>query len=98
MSTPEAIQIDISDFTIDDVIEFQAIVGVEFDEFAAASAGSSSMPSSVMLKSLKAVMYINRRRTDPSYTLADAGAVKVSDLSSIELTDTKPNPTSDDAS
>jgi pimeloyl-ACP methyl ester carboxylesterase len=99
----ESIQVNINDFTIDDVIDFSDITGIEFDEFAAHVGDDTggmvaALGTARMLKALKAVVYLNNRRTDPAYTLGDAGGIKLSDLSGFDLVAPPVNPSNGDAS
>lgn len=62
------IEIDIEDMTIDEMAELESITGMAFRNI-----DWEGLPASAM----KAMAYIFGKRQDPTFTLEDAGRVKV---------------------
>ena len=77
--TAEHLDIDISDLTIAEVVEIEALTGQPLDAL-----GQPDKPKGLMLQALA---YISKRRDDPSFTFEQAGALKITTTSS------KPDPT-----
>lgn len=73
------ISFDPAALTIGDVEDIEDITGVAYSSIDWAS------PS---MKLMKAMVYISERRNNPAFTLDDARAVKV-----VEITTAAPNPT-----
>lgn len=65
------IELNVDEMTIDDLETFEEITETTL---SAATRGELSA------KALKAIIYIEQRRENPDYTLADAGKVKVGSL------------------
>ena len=69
----------LDELTIGDIEDIEEITGIEYDGI------DWSKPS---MKLMKAMVYISERRSNPAFTLDDARAVKV-----VEITTAAPNPT-----
>ena len=81
--TPDdVLNIDISDLTIAEVVEIEALTGQPLDAL-----GQPDKPKGLMLQALA---YITKKRDNPEFTFEDAGALKISTTSS------KPDPTDGD--
>lgn len=73
----EALEINPDSLTLDDLEEFQAITGQTFDEaFQANGNGTAKVSATAM----KAIVFLIKRQTDLTYTLADAGKTRLSEL------------------
>ena len=82
-NTPDdVLNIDISELTIAEVVEIEALTGQPLDAL-----GQPDKPKGRMLQALA---FISKRRDDPSFTFEQAGALKISTTSS------KPDPTDGD--
>lgn len=68
----ETIKIDPDDFTLGEVAELEAIIGKPLGDIF--TGGAVSAQSAIGL------VYIAKRRQDPTFTLEDAKAVRVVDL------------------
>lgn len=68
--------INIDDLTLGDLEEVEKIAGVSVGELFA----DGKLPA----KALKAIVWVMRRREDPTFSLEDAANVKVSDFSDTE--------------
>jgi hypothetical protein len=73
----DVLKIDPEDLTIGDLEDFEDIVGMSFDD--AMAPGPDGKPK-VTTKALKALVFLSKRREDPTFTLDDARAIKVSEL------------------
>ena len=81
--TPDdVLNIDISELTIAEVVEIEALTGQPLDAL-----GQPDKPKGLMLQALA---YISKRKDDPSFTFEQAGALKITTTSS------KPDPTDGD--
>lgn len=69
----EQIRFSEDDLTIGDLEDFEEIVGASIDD-------AFQDGKSVSTKTLKAVVFITKRRDNPDFTLEDARKVKVSEL------------------
>jgi hypothetical protein len=66
----DALTIDLNDLTIEEIEIIEDIVDAPFDAL--------SKPGAKKGRFLRALAYVSRRRTDPDFTLEDAGRLKVS--------------------
>jgi hypothetical protein len=66
----DTLNFDINDLTINEIVEIEEITGLPFD-----SMGDSEKPKGRMLQALA---WITKRRSDPSFTFEQAGALKIS--------------------
>lgn len=83
MTTPDdALNIDINDLTIAEVVEIEDLTGMPLDAL-----GQADKPKGRMLQALA---YISKRRDNPDFTFEDAGALKITTDS------TTPDPTDGD--
>ncbi len=87
--------VDLNSLTINDLIEFETIAGVTFDEFTAeVAATGKSFSTAQMMRVYRALLFIVGRRDNPALTLEEAGNASLGDIAQIELKGGKPNPTS----
>lgn len=87
--------VDLNSLTINDLIEFEELAGVTFDEFTAEVGGKDKSFSTVqMMKVYRALLFIVGRRDNPDLTIEQAGETTIGDIAQIELKGGKPNPTS----
>lgn len=81
VNQPEVIEIDIDDFEIGEIEDFEALSGVSFDEVLAGK------KSTQMLKFL---VWIVKRRTNPNFTLEDARKIKMGEFNMAPSGDQSP--------
>jgi len=97
--TPDNLVVDLNTLTINDLIEFEDIAGVTFDEFTTEVAGKTkSFSTTQMMKVYRALMFIVGRRTNPDLTIEQAGEASLGEIAQIELKGAKANPTNGGAS
>lgn len=77
---PDVFEVDIQSLKIREIEEIEEIIGAGFD--AAFAAGQPKG------KAMRALAYVSRKRTDPGFTLEQAGEMI------IKLADVEPDPTS----
>lgn len=87
--------VDLNSLTINDLIEFEDLAGVTFDEFTAEIGGKDKKFSTTqMMRVYRALMYVIGRRDNPDLTLEQAGESTIGDIARIELKGGAPTPTS----
>ncbi len=94
----DSLVVDLNSLTINDLIEFEDLAGVTFDEFTAEVGGNGKFSTTQMMRVYRALMFIIGRRDNPDLTLELAGEATIGDIATIELRGGKPNPTSGGAS
>lgn len=81
---PDVLNFDLDDLTIDELDMLEEVTGEAFDSILA--------PGKPKAKAMRAIAYVIKRRTDPEFTLEQAGRLKIT-------MDSLPDPTkADDAS
>ena len=75
MPDDETIDLDLNEFSIDEAEELEQTTGIAFQEM-----NTRALPIAV----LRAAIWIQKRRTAPDFTLADAGKVKLKQLGKPE--------------
>lgn len=63
---------DIDDMTMDEIEELEELIDVPLD--------SIGKPNTKKAKLMKAIVYIIEKRTNPAFTLEDAGKLKLSEI------------------
>ena len=97
--TPDTLVVDLNSLTINDLIEFEDIAGVTFDEFTTEVAGKDKTFSTMqMMKVYRALMFIIGRRDNPDLTIEQAGETTLGEMAKVELKGAKANPTNGGAS
>ncbi len=86
MST-ETIEIDFDDLALGDVQDFEDELGIDFEQFKTDPTGMAALQGQSKTKVLITLVWIMKRRTDPSFTLADARAIKVTALGTLKMKD-----------
>ena len=100
MGTPDSLVVDLNSLTINDLIEFEQLAGVTFDEFTAEVGGKNKgFSTTQMMRVYRALMFIIGRRDNPDLTLELAGEATIGSIAQIELKGGgAPNPTNGGAS
>lgn len=73
----DVLKIDPDDLTIGDLEDFEDITGQSFDQAFQANGNGTAHVSA---KAIKAMVFLVKRRDDPSFTLDDARNVKIGAL------------------
>jgi len=73
------LNLDVSSLTIDDVVDLEAAVGQPISDIFS---GDGSAPQG---KALKALVWIAKRKEDPSFSFEDAGRLSFADLGGMEV-------------
>jgi hypothetical protein len=97
--TPDTLVVDLNSLTINDLIEFEDIAGVTFDEFTSEVAGKDKTFSTTqMMRVYRALLFIIGRRDNPDLTIEQAGEANLGSIATLELKGAKANPTNGGAS
>jgi hypothetical protein len=73
------LSIDINELTIDDVVDLEEAVGRPIQDILG---DRSTAPQG---KTLKALIWVVKRKTEPGFTLEDAGKISFVELSKVEV-------------
>lgn len=95
----DSLVVDLNSLTINDLIEFEQLAGVTFDEFTAEVGNKDKgFSTTQMMRVYRALMFIIGRRDNPDLTLESAGETTIGSIAQIELKGGAPNPTNGGAS
>lgn len=85
MAVPNLMQIDPDDFTMGEVVDLEEYTGIPMEDWSGyrwpgqPNDGRPPLPKRIVI----GLLWIAGRRDDPSYTIADATNVKISDLNVV---------------
>lgn len=79
--TPLTLTVDLNDLTLGELADFEDAAGADaVDQLIGASKTGKGEQPRMSAKTMVALVWIMQRRTDPSFTLEQARAVKVTEL------------------